>query len=848
MEQKSLLIVCQVAEPLAGQSRSGLPHISDTIADAASTAGMDVQILSLTVACISLQAHLAQHDEPAVVLFAPDLPASLSLARDIRAHWLLCAFMFVRDAVSLDAFRSELSRAPLIGAHWSLVAATDPTLISQIDQAAHASLRRSRLRTTLDRANVQIASRKVIESVDYRRLVLSEHYLASYLTQASDAMVGLDVDLRVLHWNAGAAHLSGLSAASVYAMPVTQLPWWSPAISEHLQRLRAGQESSSLEMRYVAHADDPTEKFLDIVLSAVKDDNNGFIGALLVLRDVSEKYRLLEQERAERDAVTLMIENQRQRLLNLFDQAPGFMFVTSGPEHTFILANQAFQKLVGERELLGKTASDAFPELQDQGFHSLLNETHVTRQPFIGEALPIRLQHTPSAALEVRYLDFIYQPIIEPDGTVSGVFCQGSDVTQQKLNQDALERYQTQLEDLVAERTTALREAETALHHSQKLEAIGKLTGGVAHDFNNILQIMGSNLELLNLQVHGNPAASKRIDSMQGAVTRGAKLAAHLLAFARRQPLKPTTVNLGRILRELDDLLRRALGASIEIETVVSGGLWNTIVDRNQLENVILNLALNARDAMGESGKLTLEAGNALLDDLYVSKHGDVTPGQYVLLAISDTGCGMSDDVMAQAFEPFFTTKSEGEGTGLGLSMAYGFVKQSEGHIKLYSEPSNGTTIRIYLPRSHQIEDIDARTVSSLGQEGTETILVVEDDAGVQAAVVDLLTSLGYNVLKASDAQQAWALLQSGVAVDLLFTDVVMPGPLRSRDLAEQAKVLFPDMLVLFTSGYTQNAIVHGGRLDPGVELISKPYRREDLARKLRQLFDGRPTGKKELP
>ncbi len=847
MDQKILLIVCQVAEPLAEQSWSSLPHFSGTIADAASAAGLDVHILSLTAACVSLQAQLAQHDEPSVVLFAPDLPPSLSLARDIRAHWPLCSFMFVRDAASLDAFHSELSRAPMIGAHWSLAASNDPTLVSQINQAAHASLRRKRLRTTLDRANVQIASRKVIDSVDYRRLVLSEHYLASYLTQATDAMVGLDADLRVLHWNAGAAHLSGLSAASAYAMPVTQLPWWSPAISEHLQRLRVGQESSRLEMRYIAHADDHSEKFLDIVLSAVKDDSSGFIGALLVLRDVSEKYRLLEQERAERDAVTLMIENQRQRLLNLFDQAPGFMFVTSGPEHTFILVNQAFQKLVGERELLGKTASDAFPELLDQGIHGLLNEVHVTRKPFIGQALPMRLQQTRDAALEISYLDFIYQPIIEPDGTVSGIFCQGNDVTQQKLNQDVLERYQTQLEELVAERTTALREAETALHHSQKLEAIGKLTGGVAHDFNNILQIMGSNLELLNLQVRDNPAASKRIDNMQGAVTRGAKLAAHLLAFARRQPLKPTTVNLGRILRELDDLLRRALGASIEIETVVSGGLWNTIVDCNQLENVILNLALNARDAMGESGKLTLEAGNALLDDLYVSKHGDVTPGQYVLLAISDTGCGMSENVIEQAFEPFFTTKGEGEGTGLGLSMAYGFVKQSEGHIKLYSEPGNGTTIRIYLPRSHQIEDIDARTVSSLGQKGTETILVVEDDLDVQAAVVDLLTSLGYTVLKASDAQKAWSILQSGVVVDLLFTDVVMPGPLRSRDLAEQAKGLCPEMLVLFTSGYTQNAIVHGGRLNPGVELISKPYRREDLARKLRQLFDGRSTGKKEL-
>jgi CheY-like chemotaxis protein len=255
---------------------------------------------------------------------------------------------------------------------------------------------------------------------------------------------------------------------------------------------------------------------------------------------------------------------------------------------------------------------------------------------------------------------------------------------------------------------------------------------------------------------------------------------------------------------------------------------------------VILNLAINARDAMKGEGRLTLELNNAMLDDDYVLHEPEVAAGQYVMLAISDTGCGMPPEVVARAFEPFFTTKREGEGTGLGLSMAYGFVKQSNGHIRIYSEVGSGTTIKIYLPRSMQpeVELPNLRNAPVTG--GSETILVVEDDLAVQATVVDMLQALGYRVLKANDGQGALTILRSGIPVDMLFTDVVMPGPVRSIEVARQAKEMFPDIEVLFTSGYTQNAIVHGGRLDPGVELISKPYRRDELARKIRQLFAAR--------
>ncbi len=427
------------------------------------------------------------------------------------------------------------------------------------------------------------------------------------------------------------------------------------------------------------------------------------------------------------------------------------------------------------------------------------------------------------------------------------------DISERKRAELALRRMNETLEERVAQRTAELdaahsqllketieREAVTAqLRQAQKMEAIGKLTGGVAHDFNNLLQVISGNLQLLSKEFSGNERAERRIRNALTGVARGSKLASQLLAFGRRQPLEPKAVNLGRYLRGLDELLRRALGEEIELETIAGGGLWNTCVDMAQLENAILNLAINARDAMRGHGRLTIEAGNAWLDDEYAARHPDISAGQYVMIAVSDTGPGIEPDILDRVFEPFFTTKPEGEGTGLGLSMVYGFVKQSGGHAKIYSEVGQGTTVRLYLPRTRQEEDIvipkDAGPVSG----GTETILVVEDDEGVRLTVVDILADLGYRVLKAKDAQAALVVIESGVPIDLLFTDVVMPGPLRSTELAKKARDRLPDIAILFTSGYTDNAIVHGGRLDEGTHLLSKPYTREALARKIRQVLAG---------
>ena len=395
---------------------------------------------------------------------------------------------------------------------------------------------------------------------------------------------------------------------------------------------------------------------------------------------------------------------------------------------------------------------------------------------------------------------------------------------------------------IVVEDTTARMRAEVMVRQSQKMEAIGHLTGGVAHDFNNLLQIISANLDLTSVETKG-ALLEQRLQNAMGAVSRGSRLIGQLLAFARRQALDPRSVDLGRIIRDMTDMLRRTLGETIEVEAVIGGGLWNTLVDPTQVENAILNLAINARDAMPDGGKLTLEAANAHLDDAYAAAHGEVVPGQYVMLAVSDTGTGMTPDIKSRVFEPFFTTKSDGKGTGLGLAQAYGFVKQSGGHIKIYSEKGEGTTVKIYLPRTRRAQDALDFSAQQAVQGGSERILVVEDDEGVRAAVVDMLKDLGYSVLCAENADAALTLLEKGIPVDLLFTDVVMPGAVTTRELARRAKDLRPQIKILYTSGYTQNAIVHNGRLDDDAFLLSKPYRKDELARKLRSVFADAANG-----
>jgi signal transduction histidine kinase/DNA-binding response OmpR family regulator len=395
----------------------------------------------------------------------------------------------------------------------------------------------------------------------------------------------------------------------------------------------------------------------------------------------------------------------------------------------------------------------------------------------------------------------------------------------------------------VVDQTERVR-AESIVRQSQKMEAVGHLTGGVAHDFNNLLQVISANLDLAvaGAGVQADSRLRERLQNAIGAVVRGSRLTGQLLAFARRQALAPRSVDLGRVIRDMSDMLSRTLGENIQIETVIAGGLWNTMVDPNQVENTVLNLAINARDAMPEGGKLTLEVANASLDDTYAAGHAEVTAGQYVMLAVTDTGTGMTPEVLGRVFEPFFTTKPEGKGTGLGLAQAYGFVKQTGGHIKIYTELGHGTSIKLYLPRTRREVDMPDTTAGQPVEGGSEHILVVEDDEGVRAAVVDMLGELGYRVSRAENAESALEVLRHE-APDMVFTDVVMPGNIPTREFIRQAQAMHPGMRVLYTSGYTQNSIVHNGKLDDDAVLLSKPYRKDELARKLRSVFAGTARG-----
>jgi signal transduction histidine kinase len=403
------------------------------------------------------------------------------------------------------------------------------------------------------------------------------------------------------------------------------------------------------------------------------------------------------------------------------------------------------------------------------------------------------------------------------------------------------------LESRVAEEVAERLKAEEALRQAQKMEAVGQLTGGVAHDFNNLLTVILGGLDTVSRQLAAGPSpeALKRIERAVNMATHGARsaatLTARLLAFARRQPLDPKPVDAGRLVTGLADLLQRTLGETVTLETVCGAGLWLTNVDIGELENALVNLAVNARDAMPSGGRLTIETSNACLDEAYVKGIPEpVAPGQYVLVAVTDTGTGMDPATLDKVFEPFFTTKEAGKGTGLGLSQVYGFVRQTGGHVRLYSEVGIGTTVKIYLPR---LMGAVAADTSGAAPErlhgGTETILLVEDHEDLRAYSAGVLRELGYTVLEAANGRVALDLLQSTNDVALLFTDVVMPAGLDGRQLAEEAARRRPGIKVLFTTGYTRNAIVHNGRLDPGVNLISKPFTFRELAVKVRALLDG---------
>ncbi|MBW8787560.1 MAG: response regulator [Rhizobium leguminosarum] len=412
-----------------------------------------------------------------------------------------------------------------------------------------------------------------------------------------------------------------------------------------------------------------------------------------------------------------------------------------------------------------------------------------------------------------------------------------------------LNSFNTRLEETVVQRTAELRHemeenaaAQAQVRQLQKMETIGQLTGGVAHDFNNMLAIIIGNLDLAQRRLSGSedPRLPYSIQNAKDGAQRAAVLTARLLAFSRQQPLAPEVIDLNKLVGGMSELLRRTLGEQIRIETVLAGGLWPSFADLSQLENAILNLAVNARDAMPGGGNLTIETANTELDERYSRMHSEVEAGQYVMVSMTDTGTGMSPEVIERAFDPFYTTKGPGKGTGLGLSQVYGYIKQSGGHIKIYSEIDRGTTVKIYLPR--RVAMTDARSGAAGAQpiphgSVNDTILVVEDDENVRTMTAESLHELGYTVLQAASGIEALLLLEENPAVDLIFTDIVMPQ-MSGRQLADVVQEKWPTIRILYTTGYTRNAIVHNGVLDHGVSLLAKPFSLEQLAHKIRELLN----------
>jgi PAS domain S-box-containing protein len=770
----------------------------------------------------------ATGEDADVVVFGDEVDDVLSQARDLLQKAASPQIVFMLPADKLERIRASLPFVPRLASAWTVDAASTPQDLAEILRAALAAGSRKNSITQLrDRINLQIgharqSEAKQAEELRARQLLVSESYLATLLSQAPDAFLALDPDGRITALNAAAADLFGLTPSDGVGHPVTDV---LPAgivrdLERGLEAARKDERGAGYETVLDLHGHVRT---LEMGFAPIRGAGEEFLGASISLHDVTD-----------RNAAEHRLRESELRFRTVTESLPQLVW-TCDPEGNCDYFSKQWVDYTGidEATQLGLAWLDLVIHPDDR---------ERTRDHWFGA---VEGRHPYDIDYRIRASSGTYRwfktrgtPIQSSDGTISHWFGTCTDIQEIVEAREVLLQNAEALEQRVAAEVAGRNEAEEALRQAQKMEALGQLTGGVAHDFNNLLQVISGNLHLLGKDVAGNERAERRLANALAGVSRGSKLANQLLAFGRRQALDPRVLNVSRLMSGMGDMLRRTLGEAVEVEIIRGGGLWNTLVDPAQIENAILNLAINARDAMDGQGKLTIEVANASLDDVYARRHAEVQAGQYVMICVTDTGSGMSQEVLEKVFQPFYSTKPVGKGTGLGLSMVYGFVKQSGGHVKIYSEPGHGTTVRLYLPRSTQAEDLPANIEAGPVRGGTETILVAEDDEEVRITVVDLLNELGYRVLTAKDAESALSIIDSGIPIDLLFTDVVIPGPLRSPELARKARQRIPGISVLFTSGYTENAIVHEGRLDVGVELLSKPYSREELARKIRHVLD----------
>ena len=621
-----------------------------------------------------------------------------------------------------------------------------------------------------------------------------ERLFSAVVESSNDAIITKALDGTITGWNPAAERLFGYTAAEAVGKRIDIIvpPDRRVEVAEILGRIAKGEAVEQYETSRLHR--DGREVSVSLGVSPIKSAAGEIVGASKIARDISESKRTQK-------ALNQEIE-ERQRI---FETSQDLILVTD-PAGNFVQVSPSSMTILGYRpeEMIGHSAIEF---IHPGDLDSTREEMRAARRGRQMRNFETRYVHRDGKAVTLTWMGTWSEPVRRH-------FFIGRDLTEKHA-------------------------AEAQLHQAQKMDAVGQLTGGVAHDFNNILTVITGTIGILADAVADRPQLAAIASMIDDAAERGANLTKHLLAFARKQPLQPRAVDVNVLTLETAKLLHPTLGEQIEIAPVLAADASAALVDPNQLTTAILNLSLNARDAMPGGGKLTLETKNVYLDADYASMHSEVIVGNYVMIAVSDTGSGIPAANLEKVFDPFFTTKEVGKGTGLGLSMVFGFVKQSNGHIKIYSEEGHGTTVKIYLPRAtglaHTVAELQA---SSQIEGGTEVVLVVEDDALVRRYVVTQIESLGYSTLEARNAAEALKVIGNTATINLLFTDVIMPGPMNGRQLVDEALKRCPSLKVLYTSGYTENAIVHHGRLDTGVMLLAKPYRKSDLARMMRMALD----------
>jgi PAS domain S-box-containing protein len=630
-----------------------------------------------------------------------------------------------------------------------------------------------------------------LQAASERDLRTERDSLFSAVVESSnEAIITKLLDGTITSWNGAAERLFGYTAAEAIGRHISLIvpPDRRDEIRNIIERIGRGEPIAHYETSRMRK--DGSTVDVSLSISPIRTASGKIVGVSKAAHDITESNRTQQ-------ALSQEIEERRR----IFDSSNDLIFVTDSAGN-FIQVSPSVSAILGYQpsDMVGRSAIEF---IHPDDLEHTRREMRAGRRGQSKRNFETRYVNKEGKAVALNWTGNWSEPVRRH-------FFIGRDLTEKQA-------------------------AEAQLRHAQKMDAVGQLTGGVAHDFNNILTVITGTIGILEEAVADQPQLAAIAKLIDEAAERGANLTKHLLAFARKQPLQPVEVDVNALVLEAAKLLHPTLGEHLEITPLLAEDAWSALADPNQLATAVLNLAINARDAMPNGGKLALETNNVYLDESYAGMHSEVTPGHYVMIAVSDTGTGIPAALLERVFEPFFTTKEVGRGTGLGLSMVFGFVKQSGGHIKIYSEEGHGTSVKIYLPRATGLQQTAAEArVSANIEGGNETILVVEDDALVRRYVMTQIESLGYTTLEAANASDALQIIYHVPTIDLLFTDVIMPAPMNGRQLVDEALKRRPDLKILYTSGYTENAIVHHGRLDSGVLLLAKPYRKSELARMIR--------------